>query len=174
VSQNSNHHGINHLSSCYVVERVDGGTIFTTWDLEEARQLANSLLLSGKNTENSLAVRRVACSKLPPPIDENGKPPLEDTGEGNASISYSKCKDDEYATIGYCIERFDPPEDVDLSSVTRKKQGHHFVVRVARRGSWDPLHRRYLNSPILFEIWHPTNEQSCDLEYLHSDVKLTS
>jgi len=171
-----NPHGTNHSTGCYVVEEVVGRTVLTTWDKEEARQLANSLLLSGKNAENSLAIRRVACSKLPPPIDENGNPlPLPDSvGQkySKMDISFAKCKKNEQATIGFCIQRFDLPEHVDISSVTRKKQGDHYVVFVALRGSWDPLHKIYLNPPLLFEIWHRTDERSCDLKDLHNDWRL--
>jgi hypothetical protein len=170
LSQNSNRHGLNRSVGCYVVEEVVGGTISTTWDKEEARQLANSRLLSGKDTENSLAIRRVSCSKLPPPIDEKGVSLRSIDSRGHKALEIRspsvKCKENQIATIGFCIERIDPPERFDISSVTRKKRGDHYVVLATEHGSWDPLHRRYLNRPFVFEIWHPADETTCKLTNL--------
>jgi hypothetical protein len=146
-----------------------GGTIFTTWDKEEARQIANSRLLSGKDTENSLAIRKVSCSKLPPPIDEKGVSLRSIDSRGHKALEIHspsvKCKENQIATIGFCIEKLDPSEQFDVSSVRRKKRRDHYVVLAVKHGSWDPLHQSYLNEPFVFEIWHPSNETTCKLTH---------
>jgi hypothetical protein len=153
---------------CYIVEEVGGKTIYTSWDKEEAFQLADQLLISGKETRNNLAVRRVSCSLIPPPMTESGKmmtaPSNEDKSiiiDSSASLS---CPKNTFPAIGYCIEKFDLPNSADIGSLVRRKMGDHFLVCVGDRGSWDPIREKYYTTPHIYEIWHPWNEKNCSMK----------
>ncbi|HKW04641.1 MAG TPA: hypothetical protein VJN71_05020 [Nitrososphaerales archaeon] len=50
---------IDHPRECYVVEEVGGKMIYTSWDREEAFQLADSLLISGRETRNKLVKKSI-------------------------------------------------------------------------------------------------------------------
>jgi len=74
------------------------------------------------------------------------------------------CVPNTFPTIGYCVEMLPVSNQADPSSVTRSKYGGHLIVRVASKGSWDPIREKYLREPLVFEIWHPENEATCTLE----------
>lgn len=153
---------IDYPRECYIIEEVGGMTISTSWDREEALQLADSLLISGKETRNNLAVRRVACSLILPPMTESGKTALPlDKRSTESSLS---CPTNTIPAIGYCIEKFALPDSVDIGSFVRRKMGDHYVVFVGTRGSWDPIKEKYYSAPQIYEIWHPKNEKKCSVK----------
>lgn len=148
--------------SCYVVEEVTGERLYTAWDKEEAMQKANRLLLVGQETRNSIGVRHVRCSYLPPPVTERGElisPAFED----HVSKGWAECPVNLIPSMGFCIEKFQMPGDADLGSVSRTRRKGHFLVWMASKGSWDQAHQRYLEKPRLLEIWHPVREQACTI-----------
>ncbi len=151
---------------CYIVEEVGGKTIYTSWDKEEAFQLADQLLISGKETRNNLAVRRVSCSLIPPPMTESGK--TMTLNEGKSIIIDSSaplsCPKNTFPAIGYCIEKFELSNSADIGSFVRRKMGDHFVVSVGDRGTWNPIREKYYGTPHVYEIWHPRNEQNCSIK----------
>lgn len=151
-----------HSRSCYVVEEVAGKTIYTSWDKEEALQLADQLLVSGKETNNNLAVRRVSCSLIPPPMTETGAA-VKPLHEKETDSSFS-CPEKTFPAIGYCIEKFDAPSNADIGSLVRKRLGDHFMVCIGVRGSWDPIREKYFKLPHVYEIWHPRNENHCTIK----------
>ena len=154
---------ISHPRECYIVEEVGGKTIYTSWDREEAFQLADQLLISGKETRNNLAVRRVACSLISRPMTEYGKAaaPVDE----KVTESVSSCPTNTFPTIGYCIEKFDLPNSADIGSFVRRKMGDHYIVCVGDRGSWDPIREKYYTMPHVYEVWHPKNEKNCSIKF---------
>ncbi len=151
-----------HSSHCYIVEEVTGRTIYTSWDNEEAFRLADQLLVSGKETRNKLAVRRVSCSLVPPPITENGA--LVESWHGKVKDSNFSCPENTFPVAGYCVEKLDTPNNVDMGSTVRKRLGDHLIVCVGERGSWDPIREKYHKLPHIYEIWHPRKEKSCTIK----------
>ncbi len=146
----------------FVVERVTGNVIYTCWDKEEALQLASRLIISGRETSNNIAVREIPYSLLPPPITEIGVLAAENHSNKRAVRNIlSKCSNNSFSALGYCVEKLPVPNETDVSSVTRRRCGNHLIVRIARRGTWNPIHQRYLEKPIVLEIWHPESETRC-------------
>lgn len=152
----------SHPKSCYVVEEVSGRTIYTSWDREEALQLADQLVVSGRETRNSLAVRRVACSLISPPVTENGAS-IPSISQRNTRSSFL-CPGKTFPAPGYCIEKFDRTYNMDIGSMVRKKISDHFVVFIGEPGTWDPIRQKYLKIPHIYEIWHPRNESVCPVK----------
>lgn len=156
-------HTAHRKVSCFLVEEATGERLYTAWDKEEAMQKASNLVLVGRETRNSIGVRRVRCSYLPLPISETGEiisQVLEDhVGRGRAF----KCPANLIPSMGFRIEKFQMPEDADLGSVSRTRRQQHFLVWIGSKGSWDQAHQRYLEKPRLLEIWHPAKEQACTI-----------
>lgn len=152
-----------HQKNCYVVEEVSGRTIYTSWDREEALQLADQLVVSGRETRNNLAVRRVACSLVAPPVTERGVS-IPTISQKRDFLSSFLCPDKTFPAIGYCIEKFDRPFNTDVGSMVRKKILDHLIVFIGEQGTWDPIREKYLKIPQIHEIWHPRNEGVCQIK----------
>lgn len=111
----------------------------------------------------------MACSLILPPTTELGKT----AGPVDKKVVKSaiSCPTNTFPTIGYCIERFDLPENADIGSLIRRRIGNHFMVCVGDRGSWDPIKEKYFTTPHVYEIWHPKNEKNCKYVKARDGIK---
>ncbi len=146
----------NHVF--YAVEDVLGHLIFVTWNLEEARQLSASMILSGKVQRNLIAIRRVSSAIVHAPSTESGgsvKPaaPTPRTAQITSSNSGTSF------TLGYYIEKHFNSSKLDLSTIRRVRVGNHYVTTASpsRKENSGKLENHDDSSKVI-ALWHPVKE----------------
>jgi hypothetical protein len=171
------------LRAFFVVEDILGHLLFVTWSLEEARQLAANLVLSGKLARNLIAIRRIPKSMAQPPSTESGErarqfSPLHREMRITNSGSTSGL------TLGYYVERHYNLSKLDLRTVRRIRIGNHLATLGSSKKALDILGleapRRVVEQVIA--LWHPVSEvadgrESSDLlgtRILNCDRRLLS
>jgi len=146
----------------YAVEDVLGHLIFVTWNLEEARQLSGSMILSGKVQRNLIAIRRVPSSIVTAPSTESGLS-LKLPGT-NFKFQGSKITSSNSATsftLGYYVEKHYNSSKLDMSTVRRSRVGNHYVTTacLGRIGKRRNTGIQDTTSQIV-ALWHPVSEVS--------------
>jgi hypothetical protein len=144
----------------YAVEDILGHLLYVTWSLEEARQLAASVVLSGKVQRHLVAIRRIAQSMAQPPSTESGDKPKSVWKGPPPEIRITNSGSTSGLTLGYYVEKHYNLSKVDLKSVRRVRMGDHLATLASSKKTLDILG---LNAPKkitdqIIALWHPVSE----------------
>jgi hypothetical protein len=149
------------LRSFYAVEDILGHLMYVTWSLEEARQLAASVVLSGKVQRHLVAIRRISRRMAQPPSTESGDKPRPLPNKGPPpETRITNSGSTSGLTLGYYIEKHYNLAKVDLKTVHRIRMGNHLATLAKSKKTLDllGLSTAARISDQIIALWHPVSE----------------